>query len=108
MPAIRPWTEVEDSIVWTIRAPRILLAALVGAGLAVVGVVMQALVRNPLADPYLLGISSGAGLGAVLVIVGGISLGIVSVSAGAFVGALLTFLLVYAMARQGGTMAPCA
>lgn len=48
--------------------------------------VMQALVRNPLADPYLLGISSGAGLGAVLVIVGGIAFGFVSVSAGAFVG----------------------
>jgi len=62
-----PLTELRDGIVWALRMPRVLTAAAVGAGLAVSGAVMQALTRNPLADPYLLGLSSGASLGAVLV-----------------------------------------
>ena len=57
----RPGTN--DLIVWQLRVPRALLAALVGAGLGLVGTAVQALVRNPLADPYLLGISNGASLG---------------------------------------------
>ncbi|MCK2218683.1 iron ABC transporter permease [Actinomadura sp. ATCC 31491] len=67
----RTWTPVQEQIVWEFRLPRALLALLVGAGLSVVGAVLQALVRNPLADPFLLGISSGASFGAVLVLVVG-------------------------------------
>ncbi|MDT0378213.1 iron ABC transporter permease [Streptomyces sp. DSM 42041] len=97
------WSQVRETIVWDVRAPRVLLGAVTGAGLAVVGAAMQALVRNPLAEPYLLGVSSGASLGAVLVIVSGIGLfGAVSLSVAAFAGALLALLVVYATARAGG------
>lgn len=99
------WTRIQDSIVWDLRLPRVLLGALVGAGLSIVGVAAQALVRNPLADPYLLGISSGASLGAVGSIVVGISF-FGSPSLSAFAGALLTFLAVYLLARRGGGFAP--
>ncbi|AFR09418.1 FecCD family ABC transporter permease [Nocardiopsis alba] len=94
-------------VVWEIRAPRVLLAAVVGAGLGAVGVAVQAMVRNPLADPYILGVSSGASVGAVLVgVVGGLAaLGVYAVSVGAFLGALAATLLVYAIAhdRRGVT-----
>nr|WP_257573188.1 iron ABC transporter permease [Streptomyces sp. JJ66] len=97
------WSPARETIVWDVRAPRVLLGAVTGAGLAVVGAAMQALVRNPLAEPYLLGVSSGASLGAVLVIVSGVSLfGTVSLSVAAFAGALLALLLVYSTARTGG------
>ncbi|MET8171725.1 FecCD family ABC transporter permease [Streptomyces clavifer] len=97
------WSRARETIVLDVRAPRVLLGAVTGAGLAVVGTAMQALVRNPLAEPYLLGVSSGASLGAVAVIVFGVSLaGPVPLSAAAFVGALLTLLLVYSTARAGG------
>ncbi|MET9951369.1 iron ABC transporter permease [Streptomyces sp. NPDC006339] len=95
------------TIVLDVRLPRVLLGAVVGAGLAVVGTVLQALVRNRLADPFLLGISSGASAGAVLVIVLGVAGGItttVALPAAAFAGALLSLVLVYALARRGGTM----
>lgn len=90
-------------IIWNIRMPRVLMAVVVGAGLALAGVVMQAVVKNPLANPYILGISSGASLGATT----GILLGLFSmfgqygVSVGAFLGALLTSLLVFAIAFSG-------
>ncbi|GAA1102737.1 FecCD family ABC transporter permease [Nocardiopsis metallicus] len=94
-------------VIWQIRTPRVLLAAVVGAGLGVVGVAIQAMVRNALADPYILGVSSGASVGAVLVgVLGGLSfLGIYAVSAGAFAGALAATLLVYAISysRMGIT-----
>lgn len=94
-------------IVWQIRTPRVLLAAVVGAGLSVVGAVVQALVRNSLADPYILGVSSGASVGAVAVSLFGAlaGLGIYAVSAGAFLGALGATALVYAVAyrRMGVT-----
>ncbi|SER36502.1 FecCD family ABC transporter permease [Streptomyces qinglanensis] len=90
------------TIVLDVRLPRVLLAAVVGAGLALVGAVLQALVRNPLADPYLLGISSGASMGAVLSVVLGV--GAVSMQAGAFAGALLATVTVYAMARSGAAV----
>ncbi|MEU0720582.1 iron ABC transporter permease [Streptomyces lavendulocolor] len=97
------WSRARETIVLDVRAPRVLLGAVTGAGLAVVGAAMQALVRNPLAEPYLLGVSSGASLGAVAVIVFGVSLfGPLSLSAAAFAGALLTLLLVYTTARTGG------
>lgn len=102
---------VEDAtryqIIWQIRTPRVLLAAVVGAGLSVVGAVVQALVRNSLADPYILGVSSGASVGAVAVSLFGAlaGLGIYAVSAGAFLGALGATVLVYAIAyrRMGVT-----
>lgn len=97
------WSRARETIVLNVRAPRVLLGAVTGAGLAVIGTAMQALVRNPLAEPYLLGVSSGASLGAVAVIVFGVSLfGALSLSAAAFAGALLTLLLVYSTARAGG------
>lgn len=105
----RPGTD--DLIVWQLRVPRALLAALVGAGLGLVGTATQALVRNPLADPYLLGISNGASLGAVAAIVLGAGAGGVlglGLSAAAFAGALASFALVWCMARRGGVSRRCA
>jgi iron complex transport system permease protein len=95
-------------IVWQIRTPRVLLAAAVGAGLAAVGVVVQALVRNALADPFILGVSSGASVGAVAVSVSGglAGLGIYAVSAGAFLGALGASLLVYLASRTAAGIMP--
>ncbi|MEX2626900.1 MAG: iron ABC transporter permease [Ilumatobacteraceae bacterium] len=90
-------------IVWTIRVPRVLLAAVVGAGLGVCGVVMQALVRNPIADPYLLGVSSGASVGAIAVIALGFGSGVWALTGMAFVGALAAVALVVTISgiRQG-------
>ncbi|MGW0944804.1 FecCD family ABC transporter permease [Streptomyces sp. NPDC002623] len=96
-----------DQIVWTFRAPRVALAALVGAGLAVAGAVLQTLVSNPLADPVVLGFSYGASLGAVLVItLGGVALGGLGVSGAAFVGASAAGALVFALGQRGGRLAP--
>lgn len=89
----------ENAIVWEDRLPRALVAAACGAGLGICGVVMQALLRNPLADPFVLGVSSGASTGAVLVAVLGVGSGLFGLSAGAFVGALLAFGLVLLLAR---------
>jgi len=102
------WSAAQENIVWVLRVPRVLLAALVGAGLAAVGVAMQAVVRNPLADPYVLGISSGASVGAVLVLgTGALSfLGLYAVSAGAFAGAIVSFTLVFLIATAGGQLSP--
>lgn len=79
-----------DVIVWDLRAPRALLAVIVGAGLALAGSGMQTLVRNPLADPYLLGVSAGASVGATAVIALGMftSWGTHRLTLGALVGAL--------------------
>lgn len=85
-------TESEQAILWSIRLPRTVLSALVGAGLAMSGAAYQGVFRNPLADPYLLGVSAGAGLGAVLAIGFGLDLSwwiIGAVPAAAFVGALV-------------------
>jgi len=100
--------QVYDTIVWDLRAPRVLMAVIVGAGLAMAGVGMQTLVRNPLADPYLLGISSGAGVGATLVIVLGVlgGLGIWALSFGALSGALLASLLVFGVSMAQGGLTP--
>lgn len=101
-------TDGPGLIVWEIRAPRVIIGALVGAGLAVVGVAIQAMVRNPLADPYVLGVSSGASVGAVAVIyfgAGVLGSGPVSPALGAFVGAVLTMAVVFALARSGGRLA---
>ncbi len=95
-------------IIWFIRFPRSLLAILVGTGLSVVGVTMQALVLNPLADPYILGVSSGASVGAVSVILFGVfsSFGIYAVSFGAFVGAVLSSAIVFFLALRQGRISP--
>lgn len=90
---------IDEGIIWNYRLPRALVAGACGAGLAMAGVVLQALLRNPLADPYLLGISAGASTGAVLVAIIGVGAGALSMSAGAFVGALAAFALVALLAR---------
>jgi iron complex transport system permease protein len=105
LPGLLPpdWQPYQEQIVWAIRFPRVLLGALVGGGLAVVGATMQALVRNPLADPYLLGVSSGASLGAVAVILLGLRwFGSFSLPVAAFLGALLAYVCVYSLAQMGG------
>ncbi|MDN5509715.1 MAG: iron ABC transporter permease, partial [Pseudomonas sp.] len=79
---------IDEGVVWNYRLTRALVAAACGAGLATCGVILQSLLRNPLADPYLLGISAGASTGAVLVALIGVGGGLVSLSAGAFVGAM--------------------
>ena len=94
---------LHDAIVWDLRLPRVLTAAAVGAGLAIAGAVMQSLTRNPLADPYLLGLSSGASLGAVAVLVVGVSL---LLPVAAFAGALLALVATLALARSGSTLSP--
>ncbi len=90
-------------IIWNIRLPRVLMAVCVGAGLSVSGVTMQAVVRNPLANPYVLGISSGASLGATMsILLGAFAFaGNYGVSFGAFLGALLTSLFVFTIAFSG-------
>ena len=101
------WGTGEDNIVWLIRLPRVLLAGIVGAGLAVVGVAMQATVRNPLADPYILGTSSGASVGAVAVIVLGLNFfEPYSLSVAAFLGAVASFAIVFLLAQTGGRVSP--
>lgn len=95
----------QDSIVWQLRAPRVLLGALVGAGLALVGTALQAVTRNPLADPHLLGVSSGAAFGAVIVVLYlGEFAGLLSLPLAAFVGALTSMLLVLAIASRSGRL----
>ncbi|NFL85750.1 iron ABC transporter permease [Clostridium botulinum] len=97
-------TIMTQNIIWEIRFPRVLLGAICGAGLAICGVLMQCVTKNPIAEPYILGISSGASCGAVFVVVlGGMSsIGINSVGAGAFVGSLISGILVFAIGTQMG------
>ncbi|MEM9434404.1 MAG: iron ABC transporter permease [Pseudomonadota bacterium] len=83
------WSKGRETIVWEIRFPRALLAMMVGAGLAIVGASLQAVTRNPLADPHLLGISSGGAFGAILALLHtGLFLGLLTVPLLAFLGAL--------------------
>lgn len=99
------WSKSQEQIIWLIRAPRVLLGALVGAGLALVGTALQAVTRNPLADPHLLGVSSGAALGAVLAMLYlGEFLGVFSLPLAAFIGAAGSMLLVIAVARRSGRL----
>ena len=97
-----------DVIVWELRLPRALMALVVGAGLAVAGAGMQTLVRNPLADPYLLGISSGASVGATAAITTGVlgGFGVYAVSTGALLGAVGSAVLVYLVATAQGGLTP--
>ncbi len=101
------WTATQAQIVWQFRLPRALLAVIVGAALAISGTVLQAIVRNPLADPYIFGISSGASLGAVAVLtLGAAVVGGLSLALAAFLGALITMIVVYVIAQQDGSAAP--
>ncbi|MEM9605049.1 MAG: iron ABC transporter permease [Pseudomonadota bacterium] len=94
------WSQGREAIVWEIRFPRALLAMLVGAGLAVVGASLQAVTRNPLADPHLLGISSGGAFGAIFALLhAGLFLGLLTVPLLAFVGALAATLVVLGVSR---------
>ncbi|KHF43386.1 FecCD family ABC transporter permease [Saccharomonospora viridis] len=103
-PAEMDWTLAQDSIIWQVRLPRVLLGAVVGAALAVCGVTLQAMVRNMLADPYLLGVTSGASTGAAGAILFGFAAGLGenALSASAFLGALGASVVVFLVARAGG------
>lgn len=98
------WAETQDTIVWQLRLPRVLGAALVGAALAAAGVLFQGLLRNPMADPYLLGTSGGAALAATIALLFPVTVGVwgfTLVPVAAFGGALGAVLLVYQIARVG-------
>ncbi len=95
---------LDVQIVWDLRTPRVLLAAVVGAALAACGAVLQAMVRNPLADPYVLGVSSGASLGAVAVLGLGVGAGL-GLAGGAFVGAGAATVAVFVLAQRSGRLA---
>lgn len=100
------WKFSTEQIIWMIRTPRILFTMLVGGGLALTGAVMQAVVRNSIADPYILGLSSGASTGAALVLLSGVSgyCATWAVPLSSFVGAFAAFVLVFVIAGQKGTM----
>lgn len=98
-----PLPLLRDGIVWELRLPRVLTAAAVGAGLAIAGAVMQAITRNPLADPYLLGLSSGASLGAVSVLLLGAA---VLLPVAAFLGSMAALGLTLLLASTLGAITP--
>ncbi len=96
--------ETADRIVWQLRMPRVLLALIVGGGLSMIGVAMQTLVRNPLAEPYILGISSGASAGAAMFYLGFLPPLLsqaLSLPLAAFIGGLFSITVVYLVARTG-------
>ena len=101
-----PWdfssglSDQEAAIVWQLRAPRVVLGALVGAMLATAGGAYQGVFRNPLADPYLLGVAAGAGLGATAALAAGAGAGVLPIAA--FVGAVLAVAATYYFARAAG------
>ncbi|MCR8656810.1 FecCD family ABC transporter permease [Paenibacillus endoradicis] len=98
------WTLLEHNIVWGLRFPRVLLGMIVGASLAVTGVAMQALVRNHLADPFILGVSSGASATATLGMLFGVFafLGSYALPISAFLGSAITIIIVYTISRVKG------
>ena len=111
IPLLKNFISLEDvrsvhiTILLSVRLPRILLAGIVGCGLAIVGAAFQGLFRNPLADPHILGVSSGAALGATIAILSGVSLWIGSlgfIAICAFAGAIITVFLVYSISGIGG------
>lgn len=107
-PGLPTSTLAEERIVCELRLPRVLLAAVAGASLSTVGIVVQAMVRNVLADPYVLGMSSGASVGASTVLLWGAlgGFGAFSLSAAAFVGALGALVVVFALAAERGRLSP--
>jgi iron complex transport system permease protein len=98
------WSDAHEQILMSIRLPRVTLAMLVGASLGISGTTLQGVLRNPLADPYLIGLSSGAALGASIAIIVSKSLGHTGyalVPIAAFIGGILSLLIVFALARRG-------
>lgn len=93
---------IDEGIVWSYRLSRAVIAACCGASLAISGVILQSLLRNSLADPYILGISAGASTGAVGVAILGIGAGVLTLSLGAFIGAIIAFGLVSLLALRAG------
>ncbi len=108
LPAEPTWPARHDAIIWDVRLPRVLLGAVVGAALGVAGTTLQAMVRNPLAEPYLLGVSSGASTGAAAAILFGLGAGLgpESVSIMAFLGSLAALVMVLGLARSSGRITP--
>ena len=112
LPGLSSWFSAPeaalDVIIYKIRFPRVILAVFVGAALAVAGAALQGLLRNPLAEPYTIGVASGAAVGAALVIIvfkEGYLFGVASLPFAAFLGALLTGILVYQLAMVNGHLA---
>ena len=109
-----PWIDADANvsaatrnIVWDVRLPRVILAGIVGATLALTGAAYQGVFRNPLADPYLIGVATGAALGTTVVVVSGVSVswhGLSLLPLAAFLGALLSVAVVYGVARVGNTI----
>jgi iron complex transport system permease protein len=95
-------SRIHQGIVWDYRLSRALVAASAGASLSLCGAILQALLRNPLAEPYVLGISAGASTGAVCVMILGFGYGVLGLSSGAFIGAVIAFLLVGFLATGAG------
>lgn len=95
---------IQEGVIWDYRLSRALVAACCGAALALSGAILQALLRNPLAEPYVLGISAGASTGAVAVMIAGLGGGALSMSGGAFTGAIIAFTLVCALAVGTGAV----
>ncbi|MDO9416238.1 FecCD family ABC transporter permease [Pararhizobium sp.] len=95
-------SRIHEGIIWDYRLSRALVAASSGAALALSGAILQALLRNPLAEPYVLGISAGASTGAVAVMILGFGYGVLTLSTGAFAGAVIAFALVSLLAAGAG------
>jgi iron complex transport system permease protein len=107
LPLATTWPEVYDTVIWQLRLPRIILGSLVGAALGLAGATFQGLLRNPLADPYILGVSSGASLGAAIAIAFGVQLsfaGLHALPLFAFLGALIATLIVFMLGMQKGRL----
>jgi iron complex transport system permease protein len=95
-------SRIHEGIIWDYRLSRALVAASSGVALALSGTILQALLRNPLAEPYVLGISAGASTGAVAVMILGLGYGVLTLSSGAFIGAVIAFLFVSLLAAGAG------
>jgi iron complex transport system permease protein len=106
LPDTTTWSSGTDAIIWEVRLPRVMLALVVGPALAVSGLVLQCVVGNPMAEPYVLGVTSGASTGAAAAILFGVgaNLGGNSTSLVAFAGALAAMAAVLVLSRQGGTV----
>ncbi|MGT2742435.1 FecCD family ABC transporter permease [Streptococcus plurextorum] len=100
------WSMVQDNVIWQLRLPRVVMGAFIGAALSLSGVCMQALTRNHLAEPFILGVSSGASVFATLGIIFGAFtwLGTYALPFSAFLGALVSFILVYLLSRMRGAI----
>jgi iron complex transport system permease protein len=99
------WPAQDVAIIWSIRFPRVIGVAFVGAALALAGLLFQAVLRNPLADPYVIGTAAGAQLGVTVALVSGLAFSVAGfgpLQTAAFAGALVTVFFVYGLARTGG------